>query len=539
MATDYTAEENMIQVAVKKTRKGGAIATYIIVLIGLLVAFLIPAGFDFKNWTTTALVMQLPDVVRIVLGTLGVEIKALTDFCAGQASFALSTPIYFTENFTLDLNAWLVCVYAVVTVVAIVCIIPVLAGKKDKFTSLRTAFTLEAISVIVLFIINLMNIIELVNGAYALNEPMLISFGVLLLMGIIQRIMADGGSGVMKLVLFLLMLITMLLAFFSITAIITNADFVDWFNDLVSNFNGLSAGLFGGEGVKGFELGADFVIYTQAGNAMGPIDAVKDAYGSFTEIYGQVFYIAGFVLAAMMVINCFLDMLGIYKKTNKFMLVANQVRYLIEIVAAIVAIVMVFLMGENAEFGIMIIVLAVLLIVGYVLNLIRMITYGPRKRAQEAAENSIPVNTDAYFTDAEGQAVDEDVFGNEYAATGHSTGVTPIESTTTIPATASADAAAQQPVTVMPIESQNVIYNVHPIYNGPTDSFIKTLTNDEKVEFLEVFIQRNKGALTVIPDYKIGGDNTKFFSAVIIYYARVSDLISDGLMDKLFDACNK
>ncbi|MCD8307175.1 MAG: hypothetical protein LUD51_02975, partial [Clostridia bacterium] len=101
----------------------------------------------------------------------------------------------------------------------------------------------------------------------------------------------------------------------------------------------------------------------------------------------------------------------------------------------------------------------------------------------------------------------------------------------------SAPAAPQAPAhpVVQPVVNTSYTYNVHALYSGPSDNFIKKLSNDEKVEFARVFLERLDAPLTVIPEYKVGGDNTKFFSNVIIYYARVRDMISDGLMNKLYE----
>ena len=55
------------------------------------------------------------------------------------------------------------------------------------------------------------------------------------------------------------------------------------------------------------------------------------------------------------------------------------------------------------------------------------------------------------------------------------------------------------------------------------------------MEFARVFLERRAGNLSAIPDYIIGDDNSKFFSAIFIYFARVRDIVSDGLMNKLYE----
>ena len=75
-------------------------------------------------------------------------------------------------------------------------------------------------------------------------------------------------------------------------------------------------------------------------------------------------------------------------------------------------------------------------------------------------------------------------------------------------------------------------------YGGPVDEFIGKLTNDEKIEFAMTFIERNKGDIGNVPEYVIGGNNKKFFSAVFIYLGRIRGLISDGLLNKMFKELN-
>lgn len=85
-------------------------------------------------------------------------------------------------------------------------------------------------------------------------------------------------------------------------------------------------------------------------------------------------------------------------------------------------------------------------------------------------------------------------------------------------------------------DSDNGVYNLR--YGGPYDAFISKLTNDEKIEFAMTFIERNKGDVSNLPEYIIGGDNRKFFNSVFIYLGRLRGLISDGLLNKMFKELN-
>lgn len=82
------------------------------------------------------------------------------------------------------------------------------------------------------------------------------------------------------------------------------------------------------------------------------------------------------------------------------------------------------------------------------------------------------------------------------------------------------------------------IYTINTIYGGPTDDFIRKLSNDEKIEFARTFIEKSKGEIGNIPDYVIGGNNRMFFSSVFIYLGRIRGLISDNLLNKMYKELN-
>ena len=52
------------------------------------------------------------------------------------------------------------------------------------------------------------------------------------------------------------------------------------------------------------------------------------------------------------------------------------------------------------------------------------------------------------------------------------------------------------------------------------------------------FIEKGKGNIGNIPEYVIGGNNKKFFSAVFIYLGRIRSMISDGLLNKMYKELN-
>ena len=71
-------------------------------------------------------------------------------------------------------------------------------------------------------------------------------------------------------------------------------------------------------------------------------------------------------------------------------------------------------------------------------------------------------------------------------------------------------------------------------YDGPTDAFIDTLSDSEKTEFIDVFVNKTKGSVKGVPDYAIGEDNSEFFSTVFVHINRYRNSVSDSLMTKLY-----
>ncbi|MGN0813989.1 MAG: hypothetical protein ACI4MH_02000, partial [Candidatus Coproplasma sp.] len=86
------------------------------------------------------------------------------------------------------------------------------------------------------------------------------------------------------------------------------------------------------------------------------------------------------------------------------------------------------------------------------------------------------------------------------------------------------------PPTTMTVTPPKIIIQ----YRGPVDSFISSLTEEEKVEFCKVFIVKEYGDFPTVPDYQIDGDNHGFFCAVFADYGRFRRLLSRGLLRKIY-----
>lgn len=494
----------------QKSHKAAALFTYAITLICLLAGWFLPlvgTGFEVENM----LALQLPDVLN---KTFRLQLDM-------GNPFLYSYPIeLFGVTPEFDLGAWIVLLYALVTVIGLICLIPAIAGSNEKRTSMNVAFVIEALAAFVLGILILMQI-QMLWAANA-NDIALpwswnltIAFGGALLMMIIQRMVCSGGSGVIKTVLFLLSSAAVLFAVFPVQYVITSLA------DPLSKLAGdnLVVGIYGLDGASGSLISqvTSFFHYNYFADIFPMIAGGKSqAMAIFTLILGLI-----------VLINFMLDMLGIAKRTNKFMLVCNQIRYVIELLALIGVIIMVFVAGYT--FGLMLILLAILAVIQYIINLVRLIKYSKAKAlaASEAVNDDYP-----YYDELEDEGATANAAVAEPLPEATTTTPEPQSDSYVAAALPAPAATVTEPTTV--VETRNVIYNVQTIYNGPSDSFINKLTNNEKIEFAKVFLERSQGNLSVIPDYKVGGENSKFFSCVIIYYSRVRDLVSDGLMNKLY-----
>lgn len=70
------------------------------------------------------------------------------------------------------------------------------------------------------------------------------------------------------------------------------------------------------------------------------------------------------------------------------------------------------------------------------------------------------------------------------------------------------------------------------------DAFINGLTAAERDEFNKLFISRIYGENKRLPAYVVGGDNREFFTKVFVFMGRYRNVISDGLLEKIYEYSN-
>ncbi len=77
--------------------------------------------------------------------------------------------------------------------------------------------------------------------------------------------------------------------------------------------------------------------------------------------------------------------------------------------------------------------------------------------------------------------------------------------------------------------------SAYDYYNSKAfDPFIASLTQEERNQFMEIFILKYKGSLPELPEYVVGGDNKVFFSRFFIYIGQLRERVPDGLLAKIY-----
>jgi len=501
--------------AEKQTQKKWlALATYAIALLCLLAGLLIPLGnstgsikdgFKLENM----LLWQLPAAFK---GLTGVDLKF------GAETFTYSFPIdlfgLLKDGKTFDLGAVFCLLYLLVTVAALIGLIPVIASNRNKQTALKTASVIEVLAGFVLTVLMLMRLYVYVGTADVEGDAMnfsyalLIAFGGTVLMLIIQSMGYKKGSGVIKTLLLLLSGVTLFFLMYPLTGYSTK--FATWLDGK------LATGLYGvgGEGIG-------FLTLLFCGFA-----GYKAAFNGAAAAADKTILIVTTIIAFLAIINFLLDLAGLGKKTKRFMLVSNLIRYSLQL-AAVIALVVTVAITDGYKLEILMYVLIGVTVLELLINVIRFCTY---KKGKKPVKNTT-ASANANASEATAEKVDKkaekraakEARKAEKAARKTETNGAPVEAQT-------AYATAVE-------EEQPAVYEVKAIYDGPVDDFIKKLTTAERIEFANAFIEHNL-ILPNVPDYIVGGKNEKFFASVFIYYARIRDRISDGLLNKIYEQGN-
>ncbi len=230
------------------------------------------------------------------------------------------------------------------------------------------------------------------------------------------------------------------------------------------------------------------------------------------------------------------------------MLITNIVRYALEVVAVLLTFIMTFFVEGAKTLSVLLIALLVIAIVQLVINIIRTVTFGkhkkkaPRKNEVKNEEENAEEATDGEPEEEEGEKKlsrkEQKRLAKEEKKAAKAQAAEEKQAEKEEKKVAKEEPEKEAEPEVAAPAPQTAVHDNYVVYTGPTDSFINKLNNAERSEFINVFLERNVVSLPNIPQYVPGGKNEKFFSAVFIYFGKIRDYVSDGLLNKLYEQIN-
>lgn len=546
-----------------KTRKVIATTTYFIALLCLLAGLFVPLFncVDGVEMPERMMFRYLPSMFNGIFGKEVIKISG--DYFL---------PFHFIDG-KFDFMSLVGVLYAIVCVIALIMLIPVLLGSKKKNTSARCALGVEVLAMLV-------TLTYIAYKAYFLvsehvlewtDYNFLIAFGGVLLMAIIQTVSSKGGIGVSK-------VIGLVLTVIAVIALLDITLFIPKLADPLGDKAGLLI-LNVGEGeAAGAMLGTTGIAMLLDAKGTGEnfkllfelYKADKKLGVNFLlEIFVEVFVIA---IVLLTVVNLVFDVIGLstgkkYKKdrspckngaSNTFALV----RYILTFLFALTIILIAFLAKDfQYKVGIYLWVFAGILLVSIINAAVRTAVDNARYKkgalAPTAEAQQRMVLSDPAFA-AQPLPVAEEFEEPVQEAEAAYEPLPVVDDTPAYePLPVVDDTPAYEPLPVVqaeeetapvveplsapleqPEEPEEVTRTVY-IYGGATDEFMDTLTDNEKVEFVELFLKKSKGTVNGVPDYQIDGDNSDFFPAVFVHINRYRNIVSDALMTKMYKQLGK
>lgn len=89
---------------------------------------------------------------------------------------------------------------------------------------------------------------------------------------------------------------------------------------------------------------------------------------------------------------------------------------------------------------------------------------------------------------------------------------------------------------VRPVENPSPVFasDCNADYGKKFDAFMTTLAEEERTQFIDLYIIRCNGPMPEIPKYDVGGDNREFFNKVFIYLGQYREKIPGVLLSKMY-----
>ena len=548
----------------KKSIKTAVVVTYVIATLLLVAGWFVPAfgyGQDMELGDTM-LFWYVPAIINAFLNPyLGKDLITVSEHKLPEfAGFERE----IIPGVDIQIPALMILVYLVITVLALVLLIPVCAAKKDK-TSVKCAYSIEGSSLIALGILFLFSGLEHGLRATATSYLNLISvFAAVLVVLLIQAMVEKKSYGAAKVFLFLFTAVAAMCALFAIDNMCSAALELMKAEDA---WDGLLDALH----VQGGLYIADGTLYsgmTALESFIGGfIDGENTLWVAGNSVTANIVNVGVFALLIVMAINVLIDFFGLmtgsqYTKdgvlrTHRGEKVFGVVRYAITFIIALVVIICI-LVDETVALGICLCAVAGFVLINLIISIIRLALV-PSQQAKAVKQAATIKTLDADGLTDDGEESIELVSNAPAAAPvpAYSAEPAAIAPVVAAPVTESAVEPAAEPVvpaeesaqleieTIAPAaeeqpEEDEFVYTPKAVtYKGPTDAFLDTLSNEEKIEFCKVFVDKSKGNLPAkMPDYEIGGDNEDFFPAIFINLGRFRAMLSSGLLRKIYKYLN-
>lgn len=546
-----------------KMRKAIATTTYFLAMLVLLAGLFAPL-YNWVDGTKVADRMMFKYLPSFINGVMGKGI-----WNTKPDGFLVSV-LYTPGKF--DFISLCCLLYVLVCVISVIMLIPILLGSKKKNTSANCALGVEVLAMLV-------TLIYIAYETYIMSNSgevgwkdfnFLLAFGGVLLMAIVQTIASKGGIGVSK-VIGLILSVIGVIALLDITMLSKSAK-------LAEQFAKLSASLK-------VEGGATFVDGSLGVYFINALISIKALFAGLRLIppAAAVVIVFSILVVIMTILNLIVDIIGLrtgkkyYKdKTpcaNKSSNAFALTRYIITFVLLAVIIALSFF--KYAIVGLYAWLLLIVLFISIINAAARTGSDNARVKAYnkggkevqsapapapapvyvapEPVKQSAPAPAPApVYVAPEPVAPVAEEPAPEYAAPAPA----PEPAYEYVPETAYEEspvvaaetyeepAPIAEPLTApleAPEETDEAEENTRTvyIYGGATDDFMETLTDNEKVEFVELFLKKSKGTVNGVPDYQIDGDNSDFFPAIFVHINRYRNIVSDALMSKMYKQLGK
>lgn len=548
----------------QKARNGKilTIVTYSIALLCMLLGIflplfvLVPGGKAVDNM----LLKHVPGAFNALLSPF---IKK--NIIPIPEGFFIDYPVY--ESFSSEILA--LVVYLITCLLGIFMLIPVLLGDRNKNTSAACAYVIEVLAALSsgYYLFSVLRFYEWGNAWPVYN--FVIVFGGSVLMLAIQSVYNKGGLGVTKIIL---MVLSGLLFLFLTTLLPT-------IPALGKIFDSLSKMLGSGE-TAAFANGTDYTVGIMGLNFLDVLKLKTEntlVEKLFVIICGLFVCTCSFNFAYdvfELSVGSKYDKQGVFNQ-NKPMSVIAILRYALALVLAAASVAL-LLVSKDVYPGVYLYITTLIILIQLIFALVRAgVLASKRKKAVKADEIAVkpehapvfdyqPVFDDEepeYDEDVERITIETPVYQEkEYVYTKP----VPIFQSVEQPEyeedyyevpdydeeqyeedSDDNDDGAEQlvipgtPEPEVKTEERTFVYNYKAVYNGPTDSFMDTLTDTEKIEFVQIFVEKTRGAIKGVPDYMIGMDNSDFFPAVFIHINRAREMVSTHLLEKMYKQLGK